>query len=387
MLKLTSKIELPLYSFFKALQAYDKLLQHRALGTDVYLELLEALGQGYGLLDRNELYFICKAFLFKPYHTEDQFKLLFDDYISTLQSENSDVEVNDNKKNVSGEKDDDNAIEPQVDEIDKTKDVDKKDRDSIPKTKKEEKVTGNKQETQKTISLTFKPVRSANSQYLDTDIEEIKNDIYAKRFRLRGSYSSVSPRRVEQGFRSLRVEDDRTVRKRLDLRGTIERVSQKGYLDKLIYEKVTKSKTNIVLLIDQGGSMIAFFHLVNTLIEKAKIVSAKQPKIYFFKNYPYQKLYTNSEHTDSIDFKTFADKNRDPVIILSDAGAARGRYDEKRIKGTDDFLKELKHSSKVWLNPMPKKRWANNSASYIAELVDMFEATDITFAQAIKTFK
>ncbi len=59
---------------------------------------------------------------------------------------------------------------------------------------------------------------------------------------------------------------------------------------------------------------------------------------------------------------------------MSDAGAARGNYDEKRLANTRAFLKTLNTYTYLyaWLNPMPLKRWAATTAEDITRIVPMF---------------
>jgi hypothetical protein len=64
------------------------------------------------------------------------------------------------------------------------------------------------------------------------------------------------------------------------------------------------------------------------------------------------------------------------VVLLSDAGAARGRYDILRLLDTIAFLKALRTYTPryVWLNPLPRNYWISNAntATQIARHVPMF---------------
>jgi hypothetical protein len=63
------------------------------------------------------------------------------------------------------------------------------------------------------------------------------------------------------------------------------------------------------------------------------------------------------------------------VLIVSDAGAARGSFESERVERTQVFLNQLKRSVRryAWLNPMPNHRWKGTTAEDIARLVPMFE--------------
>jgi uncharacterized protein with von Willebrand factor type A (vWA) domain len=62
------------------------------------------------------------------------------------------------------------------------------------------------------------------------------------------------------------------------------------------------------------------------------------------------------------------------VVVVSDAGAARGRYDLLRLLDTVAFLKGLRAltSRIVWLNPQPAAAWAGSTAAQLARHLPMF---------------
>jgi uncharacterized protein with von Willebrand factor type A (vWA) domain len=67
-------------------------------------------------------------------------------------------------------------------------------------------------------------------------------------------------------------------------------------------------------------------------------------------------------------------KYRPGIIIFSDAGAARGLYNQQRVNWTYYFLTRLRRVARqiTWLNPMPANRWTNTTAAAIATFVPMF---------------
>ena len=376
-------IELPLYEFFKKLQAYDAQLNHQALGYDVYLRLLEVLTKGYGLFSIDDLYAICRIICLKPYHQERVFKTLFEEHIK-LKIATSETK----KRETSGLK----AEEETKQSKDKVKKDTSQDEteDDLPLEEdemSEEEELELADQKEKTISLNFKSATVAQNEFLSTDMSTIEQHIFAKIFRLRGKYSTISPRRIEQGLRSLRIEQEINKGKQSDLSATIERISKQGYLDKLQYQPLTGTTTTINLLIDQGGSMIAFYDLIYLLKEKVDMVNNQANSVYYFRNCPITKLFSNSEQTKGVYIQDFLAKNKKPLMIISDAGAARGRYNSERIKATEQFLKQCKQIPLIWINPVPKSRWEQTSAAYIAELVPMYEATDTAFIHALKHLK
>jgi len=383
MSKIYPSIELPLYAFFEKLQTYDAQLEHQALGYDVYMQLVEALGAGYGLLDAEELYGLCKRIWLKPYHEEREFRKLFDLHLAgklkmiaqeEAEKAAAEVDISDNNKVI--------ETSPSIQE---STEITTEEEETIEEIEDEINTTS-KLEKRKTVALNFKSATTSQNEFLETDIATIEQDIQSKIYRLRGQYPSLSPRKVEQVLRSLRLEVDSYAKKQANLPATIDWVANHGYLEKIIYSYATASTTPVRLLIDQGGSMVAFFQLVEMLSAKVEAVNKESNVVYYFRNCPVKKVYLNKEQTKGILLDTFI-QQKTPLLIVSDAGAARGRYDTERIQATEQFLKQLKNIPTVWINPFPKYRWLNTSADYISALVPMYEATDAAFINAVKRFK
>jgi hypothetical protein len=73
------------------------------------------------------------------------------------------------------------------------------------------------------------------------------------------------------------------------------------------------------------------------------------------------------------------------VLIISDAGAARGHRTQERIRAITRFLFQLKRYTSLiaWLNPMPEERWLGSSAEVIAQMVPMYQMDNIGLSNAV----
>lgn len=81
--------------------------------------------------------------------------------------------------------------------------------------------------------------------------------------------------------------------------------------------------------------------------------------------------------------------NQAAVVLISDAGAARGQYDTLRLLDSIAFLKAL-HSYTtryIWLNPLPPKYWTNSTAAQIARHVPMFPLDKAGMYQAVNILR
>ncbi|GET39953.1 hypothetical protein [Microseira wollei] len=205
-------------------------------------------------------------------------------------------------------------------------------------------------------------------------------------------YLPVTPRQIKQSWRFLRRRVREGSLAELDVEGTVEKICQQGVLLEPVMMPSYKNRAELVLLVDQGGSMVPFHHLSRQLIDKAQQGgNLTQIGVYYFYNYPEKYLYTDPNRLkyqlvtsilESIDSRT-------GVLIVSDAGAARGNLNEVRVEYTVKFLKQLEQSVRyyAWLNPMPNDSWQDTTAGEIARFVPMFEMSREGLNAAINTLR
>lgn len=177
---------------------------------------------------------------------------------------------------------------------------------------------------------------------------------------------------------------------KIDIKETIKNIGQTGFFTEAVYQKLTVDNC-LIILVDVGGSMIAFHPLCIRIIETAQQSNFRgKLKIFYFRNVPYyNKIYTQPSLIKSTSLNPIANYDHvsdNALLIISDAGAARGSKEIKRIQGTLNFLNKtnliIKHLS--WINPMPAKRWRRNTAHEISKIVDMFPATNLGIKKAIR---
>ncbi len=194
-------------------------------------------------------------------------------------------------------------------------------------------------------------------------------------------YFPVTRRQMKQIWRYLR----RSVREgpptELDIEATVNQIGRQGLLLEPILLARRVNRAEMLLLIDQDGSMVPFHALSRRLAETA-LRGGRLGKagIYYFHNCPVEYLYHDPNHQEAelvSDIVTHRCSPRTAVLIFSDAGAARGGYNYERYELTKQFLTQLKQRVRyiAWLNPIPRSRWHSTTAGEIARLVPMFELT------------
>jgi uncharacterized protein len=195
-----------------------------------------------------------------------------------------------------------------------------------------------------------------------------------KKFKFNYTYLTISPRFIEQTIRSLRYKVKGTGKPVLDVEATVKDVGSKGFFDKWMLSEEEDHVTRWTLLFDREGSMVAFHGFQDVLANAAlKGTIKNEGDLFYFRNVASEFLYTNTHRTRSAPFEEIAYGPARNILIVSDAGAARGTFNEDRIKNTYTMLYHLRKHRVAWLNPMPRERWKNSSASIISEFVSMFE--------------
>jgi uncharacterized protein with von Willebrand factor type A (vWA) domain len=161
----------------------------------------------------------------------------------------------------------------------------------------------------------------------------------------------------------------------LDVEGTIDAISRDGFLRQPLLRALRQNQSRLLLLVDRQGSMAPFMPLVDALIESIHQSGlANRVHVYYFHNCPVAYLATHPGLIQYQSIETIMATYNGSVLIISDAGAARGTYRYERVKQTQTFLATLQHYTYLiaWINPLPSNRWRRSTASHIAELVPMF---------------
>ncbi|MEH2125898.1 VWA domain-containing protein [Nostoc sp.] len=203
----------------------------------------------------------------------------------------------------------------------------------------------------------------------------------------------VTHRQMKQGWRYLRQFSREGPPTELDMEATIQQVAQHGVLLNPVLVPRRTNRIELLLLIDQDGSMVPFHHLCQELADTAlRGGRFSRVRVYYFHNCPDEYLYRDRYHleAESIDdCLSNLPKARTVCLIFSDAGAARGGFSSRRRRLTKFFLKELRQYVRytTWLNPVPRDRWQTTTAHDIAALVPMFEVNRQEFYKAINVLR
>jgi hypothetical protein len=202
------------------------------------------------------------------------------------------------------------------------------------------------------------------------------------------SYWPVSRRFMSYMWRYLRRPLHDGPADVLNIGATIEKTAKQGFFLSPIYQRRTRNYAHLILLIDQGGSMTPFHRFSRNLAETAQHESnLGVVDVFYFHDVIAGSVYLDPFLTTKVRFDEVLEHctGDSSVLIVSDAGAARGHRKLERIKATTEFLYRLKQQTSLiaWLNPMPQDRWAYSSAQIISHLISMFQMDSDGFSNAI----
>ncbi|VAW43280.1 hypothetical protein MNBD_CHLOROFLEXI01-351 [hydrothermal vent metagenome] len=374
---------------------FDRLRRQTGwvLGVAEFLQLLQALQTGLGqeaLTDRAVLKELCQLLWAKSPLDQAILAHQFDQIISQSAAAPTDEETVEE----ASEQLPDDPIEPEPE----PDDIEAQPKPTIEPAADEVEPIPEREVAKETAE---QMMDSAPNRVFDTQDRKLAY----QRFLLSTDYLPVTRRQLKQSWRYLRRQVRQGPPAEIDIPATVRRISEDGFFLTPAMRPRRTNKAALLLLIDQNGSM-APFHLLSRRL-KETIESAGnlgQLGIYYFHDCPavlrdgriYTDLYrehTVTSHPQGLYARPISkilaefDLNYSSVLIFSDAGAARGNWDDERIEATYIFLHQL-HTlgvkNVVWLNPMPEDRWEatrlqalnllekfENSATAIADFVPM----------------
>lgn len=201
----------------------------------------------------------------------------------------------------------------------------------------------------------------------------------------------LDTRQIKVALKRLRKLEEIGKKNELDLDKTIDKTAKNCGDIEIVFGQRRKNNVRLILLMDVGGSMTPYAHLVNLLFSAANNMSHwREFKHYYFHNCIYESLYFNARRNpdDAIEFNEFLNKfdNKHKVVLVGDAAMASWELTEKygsiyyyhrnELPGIY-YIKELANHFKnnvVWLNPeLMRPEWAPWTRKIISSIIPMFD--------------
>jgi hypothetical protein len=371
------------------------------LGIDDYKTLLHALQAGFGLEDRDALVRLCCVLWAK---SPDEVELTRSHFAQVIQSDNLKETSIEQVEVVPEEPQEPLQVEqPPVDDPQPDEEFSETDRFESSHLVKQledqdtDRYSGEELDQDGDAQITT----SRPPQFVLEVEDEIQvaqavqatgweDEVITSRFLMTSDYLPITRRQMKRSWRYLR----RMVREgpptELDIEATITMVAQRGVLLEPVLVPRRINRTELLLLLDQNGSMVPFHMLSRRLAETAlRGGRLGRANIYYFHNCPVNSLYSDPYRLNAVSVEDVLKQvhyRHVRVLIFSDAGAARGGFSPERLELTDVFIEKLKQDVQyiAWLNPMPCSRWSGTTAGEVADMVPMFEMSRHGMDKAIR---
>ncbi len=341
---------LPLFELFQELRV------PLSLQPEQYVWLLEGLKQGFGCESIDDLKEVCRLLWLKSRDSqaEEAFETTFNRYIEKHQQTPQSV----TKSSLA-----------------------RKETASYPTSLQNQYPTYQPATNQTTSSQSTSSNLRLTSAYQTTQEMEVTQS--QQGYILKVSDFPFLLRQTRHAWLRLRYPQKRGETSQIDIPATIKKIGRYG----ICLEPETKpqliNQIELVFLEDREGSMIPFRPMIDglfTTVEKNRFQGVYR---YFFRNCPGDFVYLRPKGADTILLEDLPLKTqRTILVIISDAGAARGGHSFRRIEMTEKFLSAVQPRIKslLWINPLPYKRWTGTTAADIAGLmgVKMFELSAIS---------
>ncbi|MFX1593997.1 MAG: VWA domain-containing protein, partial [Promethearchaeota archaeon] len=144
----------------------------------------------------------------------------------------------------------------------------------------------------------------------------------------------LDTRQIKVALKRLKKLEEIGKKDELDLDKTIDKTAKNCGDIEIVFDKKRKNNVRLILLMDVGGSMTPYAHLVNLLFSAANSMSHwREFKHYYFHNCIYESIYFNARRNpdEAIEFNEFLKKydNKYKIVIVGDAAMASWELTEK----------------------------------------------------------
>jgi uncharacterized protein with von Willebrand factor type A (vWA) domain len=124
------------------------------------------------------------------------------------------------------------------------------------------------------------------------------------------------------------------------------------------------NRARLVILLDVSPSMAPWQPFLDAVSRSLTHSRLYQPGLFHFRNLP-RRVYRPAAPSGGLLLgDLFPEYRGASMLIVSDAGAARGFLNHRRVRDTQDYLRDAQRRARavVWVNPMPRQRWAGTTA-------------------------
>jgi uncharacterized protein with von Willebrand factor type A (vWA) domain len=189
----------------------------------------------------------------------------------------------------------------------------------------------------------------------------------------------ISLRALIIAWRRFRLAQRSGPKVELDIDGTVAEQCRRGTLVEPVLMPMRRNQARLVVLVDSSPSMVVWQLTAKLLVESLDSSLFANAAAYYFDNTPDELLFEEAALTRPVSLEQIRERHpRTTVLIVSDAGAARGKRNRERIGRLRAFADAMRPAWEpaAWLNPVRRDRWRGSTAESVARFIDMFELTE-----------
>ncbi len=211
----------------------------------------------------------------------------------------------------------------------------------------------------------------------------------------------LDTRQLKVALKRLRKLDRIGLPEELQMEATIDKTCRNAGDIELVFAPPRKNQTELLLLMDAGGSMDMYAHMAEALFSAAHASNHfKAFHSYYFHNCIYSSVYTDIYRRNAISVDELFRRYRKThyVIIVGDACMnpyelffAGGNIDYWSHEDTPgiEWLKRLHqhYPLSVWLNPEPEHYWHHPTIDEIGKIFKMFPLSVSGLTEAVDALR
>jgi uncharacterized protein with von Willebrand factor type A (vWA) domain len=200
---------------------------------------------------------------------------------------------------------------------------------------------------------------------------------------------ALDVRQLQVALRKLRAFAREGTAEELDLEETIAETARNAGELEVVTRPPRRPNTRVVLLMDVGGSMDPYVHLMSRLFTAAsKATHFKDLRTYYFHNCVYGRVYRSARFTDAVPVTDLLGElgPHYKLIVVGDAlmgpyelferGGGLGWNDPDGLEGVEWLRRLAAHFERhVWLNPEAQPGWYHPTIRAIGGIFPMFPLT------------
>ena len=220
----------------------------------------------------------------------------------------------------------------------------------------------------------------------------------ARAYRPYRSDLTLDVRQMQVALRKLRAFTREGAEEELDLEGSIDATAKNAGELEVVMRPPRRPNTRVILMMDVGGSMDPYTHMVSRLFSAAKAATHwKELRCYYFHNCVYGHVYKTERFDEPVrvhdllhecgpHYKLImvGDALMAPYELLA-AGGSLDLGDERSIEGIVWLMMLAEHFDRsIWLNPEPRRTWHGNTIEHVRGVFEMFPLTLDGLGEAVE---